>query len=62
MTKSSKELWCLIYDVLISDVQKFHEVILKMRQGKEASVFNERTDDSSATQYFQVSLISISGV
>lgn len=30
-----------------------------MRQGKEASVFNERTDDSSATQYFQVSLRSL---
>ncbi|KAK4291245.1 hypothetical protein Pmani_035918 [Petrolisthes manimaculis] len=36
-----------------SDARKFHNVIFKMRQGKEVSVFNERTDDSSATQYFQ---------
>jgi len=36
-----------------ADLRKFHGVIFKMRQGKEASVFNERTDDSSATQYFQ---------
>lgn len=36
-----------------SDSRKFHNIIYKMRQGKEVSVFNERTDDSSATQYFQ---------
>ncbi|KAK8395600.1 hypothetical protein O3P69_005599 [Scylla paramamosain] len=36
-----------------ADSRRFHTVILKMRQGKEVSVFNERTDDSSATQYFQ---------
>ncbi|XP_047490084.1 histone-arginine methyltransferase CARMER-like isoform X2 [Penaeus chinensis] len=36
-----------------SDSRRFHRIIYKMRQGKEASVFNERTDDSSATQYFQ---------
>ena len=36
------------------DSRKFHGYIFKMRLGKEASVFNERTDDSSATQYFQV--------
>ncbi|XP_069158781.1 histone-arginine methyltransferase CARMER isoform X2 [Procambarus clarkii] len=36
-----------------SDSRKFHNVIFKVRQGKEVSVFNERTDDSSATQYFQ---------
>ncbi|KAK7085383.1 Histone-arginine methyltransferase carm1, partial [Halocaridina rubra] len=36
-----------------SDARKFHNVIYKVRQGKESSVFNERTDDASAIQYFQ---------
>ncbi|MCL4132842.1 UNVERIFIED_CONTAM: hypothetical protein GTU68_048763, partial [Idotea baltica] len=36
-----------------ADQKQFHSHIFKLRQGKESSVFNERTDDSSATQYFQ---------
>ncbi|XP_018006811.1 histone-arginine methyltransferase CARMER isoform X2 [Hyalella azteca] len=36
-----------------ADARRFHEIIYKVKVGKEASVFNERTDDSSATQYFQ---------
>ncbi|RXG68503.1 Histone-arginine methyltransferase CARMER [Armadillidium vulgare] len=36
-----------------ADRKQFHNHIFKLRQGKESSVFNERTDESSATQYFQ---------
>ncbi|XP_068249662.1 histone-arginine methyltransferase CARMER isoform X2 [Palaemon carinicauda] len=36
-----------------ADARKFHSTIYKVRQGKEASVFSERTDDASAVQYFQ---------
>ncbi|XP_064089224.1 histone-arginine methyltransferase CARMER-like [Macrobrachium nipponense] len=36
-----------------ADARKFHSAVYKVRQGKEASVFSERTDDASAVQYFQ---------
>jgi len=36
-----------------SDSSKFHTIISKAQIGKDLSVFTERTEDSSATQYFQ---------
>lgn len=32
---------------------KFHNIVSKVLVGKDLSVFTERTEDSSATQYFQ---------
>lgn len=36
-----------------SDVIKFADIIKKFKQGNQESVFAQRTDESSATQYFQ---------
>lgn len=36
-----------------SDVIKFADIIRKFKQGNKDSVFAQRTDDSSASQYFQ---------
>ncbi|XP_066996970.2 histone-arginine methyltransferase CARMER isoform X2 [Anabrus simplex] len=36
-----------------ADSRRFHDAITKIKSGKEPSVFTERTDDSSAMQYFQ---------
>ena len=36
-----------------SDVLKFAEVVRKFRQGNRESVFAQRTEEASATQYFQ---------
>lgn len=36
-----------------SDVIRFAELIRKFKQGNKESVFAQRTDDSSASQYFQ---------
>ncbi|KAL1129504.1 hypothetical protein AAG570_012449 [Ranatra chinensis] len=35
------------------DLKKFHSLINEVKYGKGTSVFSERTDDSSAIQYFQ---------
>jgi len=35
------------------DATKFAESVVKIREDKSASVFSERTEDSSASQYFQ---------
>lgn len=36
-----------------SDMKNFHALINEVKVGKGSSVFSERTDDSSAVQYFQ---------
>lgn len=36
-----------------ADVIKFADIIRKFKQGNKDSVFAQRTDDSSASQYFQ---------
>ena len=38
---------------LVQDATKFAESVVKIREDKSASVFSERTEDSSASQYFQ---------
>lgn len=38
------------------DLKNFHSLINEVKVGKGYSVFSERTDDSSAVQYFQVGL------
>ncbi|CAH0383427.1 unnamed protein product [Bemisia tabaci] len=35
------------------DQKKFHSIVTKVKIGQNSSVFSERTDDSSAAQYFQ---------
>ena len=35
------------------DSNKFADAIVKVRENKNSSVFSERTEDSSASQYFQ---------
>jgi len=37
----------------IVDALKFHKALGKLQLGKDLSVFTERTEDSSASQYFQ---------
>ena len=39
----------------ISDCQRFHQYMQKFKDGQAVSVFSERTEEASATQYFQVS-------
>ena len=39
--------------MFISDFQNFHLQIIKMKKKKEISAFNDRTEESSAMQYFQ---------
>ncbi|XP_046682682.1 histone-arginine methyltransferase CARMER isoform X3 [Homalodisca vitripennis] len=36
-----------------SDLKRFHSIVNEAKVGKSNSVFSERTDDSSAVQYFQ---------
>ncbi|XP_073999592.1 arginine methyltransferase 4 isoform X3 [Rhodnius prolixus] len=36
-----------------NEMKKFHAIVNEVKFGKGSSVFSERTDDSSATQYFQ---------
>ncbi|KAJ9587855.1 hypothetical protein L9F63_018727, partial [Diploptera punctata] len=36
-----------------TDARNFHILVVKVKSGKGSSVFTERTDDSSAMQYFQ---------
>jgi hypothetical protein len=51
-----------IYIFCVSDARNFHTAITKVKSGKGSSVFTERTDDSSAMQYFQVlHIVIISG-
>jgi hypothetical protein len=38
----------------VTDSRNFHTAVAKVKSGKGTSVFTERTDDSSAMQYFQV--------
>lgn len=38
---------------LISELLHFQKLINDFKKGKENSIFTQRTDDSSATQYFQ---------
>lgn len=40
-------------------MKKFHSIVNEVKYGKGTSVFSERTDDSSAIQYFQVSFNSV---
>lgn len=35
-------------------MMKFHSLVNEVRRGKTPSVFSQRTEDSSAIQYFQV--------
>ncbi|KAK2718669.1 hypothetical protein QYM36_005863 [Artemia franciscana] len=39
--------------ILFLDSRKFTSLLAKVKSGKDLSVFTERTDDSSAIQYFQ---------
>lgn len=39
--------------IALSDAQNFTIAITKVKSGKGASVFSVRTEDSSASQYFQ---------
>lgn len=41
---------------VFSEMIKFHSIVNEVKYGKGTSVFSERTDDSSAIQYFQVFL------
>jgi len=43
-----------VYPVCVPDSRSFHAAVTKVKSGKGASAFSERTDDSSAMQYFQV--------
>lgn len=38
---------------LLLDASNFHKSLGKLQLGKDLSVFTERTEDSSASQYFQ---------
>ena len=40
-------------DFLFLDSSRFHKSIGQLQLGKDLSVFTERTEDSSASQYFQ---------
>jgi hypothetical protein len=42
------------YVLSFPDSRNFHAAVAKVKSGKGTSVFTERTDDSSAMQYFQV--------
>jgi hypothetical protein len=47
-----------IYPVCVPDSRSFHTAVTKVKSGKGTSAFSDRTDDSSAMQYFQVSHVS----
>ena len=51
-----------IYPVCVPDSRSFHAAVTKVKSGKGASAFSERTDDSSAMQYFQVLYVTIMSV
>lgn len=46
----------------VPDSRSFHAAVTKVKSGKGASAFSERTDDSSAMQYFQVLYVTIMSV
>lgn len=51
-----------VYLVCVPDSRSFHAAVTKVKSGKGASAFSERTDDSSAMQYFQVLYVTIMSV
>lgn len=51
-----------VYPVCVPDSRSFHTAVTKVKAGKGASAFSERTDDSSAMQYFQVLYVTIMSV
>lgn len=40
--------------MFLLDARKFHHHVMRVKNGKGSSVFSDRTEDSSAMQYFQV--------
>lgn len=51
-----------VCSVCVPDSRSFHAAVTKVKSGKGASAFSERTDDSSAMQYFQVLYVTIMSV
>lgn len=49
----NKVFYFAVY-VYVIDMNVFHSIMNEVKVGKGSSVFSERTDDSSAVQYFQV--------
>lgn len=51
--KQPLKLFDVYMSIIFQDFRNFHSQILKLKNGKGVSAFNERTEESSAMQYFQ---------